>query len=259
MSGPALFTGSQGAKGEFHYYNDALIRQRLGADPYRGKPLTRSRGIRIAYAWLRAIGAPIPHGSSYVQLRPGMTVIGGTGLCCFKSLAVLAWNGKRDSFGNIWSASDMIYVADAGTIVEADIGPLTDTDGNALSHPCSTPNHSAGDGARGLRIIRAAKRDRNGIAVGAWCFDYARAARGTIIAEIGNHGSWVNDPRQLMILPCGTGSRGPLQKPFKLLVLNAREAVFRQKCGQVTYRSTLVPAFPGLVGSIWELSAIRAV
>ena len=93
--------------------------------------------------------------------------------------------------------------------------------------------------------------------MGAWCFDYARAARGTIIGELGNHGAWVNDPRQLLVLPCGTGSRGPLQKLSKLLVLNADEVVFQQKCGRVTCRSRLVSAFPQLVGSVWQRSAIR--
>ncbi len=243
LTGPALFAGPLGARGEFHYYNPGSVEHR--GDRYRGAPLTRARGIHLAYAWLHAVGAPIPHGSPYVQVRSGMTVIGGTGLCCYRSLAVLSWNGKRDSFGNVWSAANMIYVADAGMVVEADIGPLMTSSGYGFSHPCAGQTH----------------RDTTGIVVGPWCFDYANAVRTMIIGDIGGHSSWVDDPAYLAEIDAASlnhqGYNPKLTGPRRQLILGSQRAVYVQAYKGVPYRMTFVPAFPGLIGSIWELVRVR--
>lgn len=244
--GPALFVGPRGAKGEFHYYNPGPIRTSHGTDSYQGAPLTRVRGIQLAYAWLRAIGTPIPRGSPYVQVRRGMTVIGGTGLCCYRSLVVLSWRWtERDSFGNVWSAADMIYVADAGTIVEADIGPLESPSGYGFSHPCPGRAHP----------------DTNGIALGAWCFDYARAVRTMIIGDIGGHSPWVDDPNEIAHIGASyvlQGNADPRHVGHRRQVLlTSQRAVYVQSYKGVPYRMTFVPAFPGLAGSIWELARVQ--
>ncbi len=243
LTGPALFAGPLGAKGEFHYYSPGSVEQR--GDRYRGAPLTGARGIHIAYAWLHAIGAPIPQGSPYLQVRSGMTVIGGTGLCCYRSLAVLSWNGKRDSFGNVWSAADMIYVADAGTVVEADIGPLMTSSGYGFSHPCAGQTH----------------RDTTGIVAGPWCFEYASAVRTMIIGDIGGHSSWVDNPEQQADIDQATLNRqgyNPKRTgPRRQVIFSPQRAVYVQAYKGVSYRMTFVPAFPGLIGSIWELIRVQ--
>ena len=243
LIGPALFVGPQGARGEFHYYNPGSVEQR--GDTYRGASLTRSHAIHLAYAWMHAIGAPVPRGSPYVQVRSGMTVIGGTGLCCYRSLAVLSWNGKRDSFGNVRSAADMIYVADAGTVVEADIGPLMTPSGYGFSHPCPGQTH----------------RDTTGIVVGSWCFAYASAVRTMIIGDIGGHSSWVDNPAYLAEIDAASLNRqGHNPKyigPRRRLIFSPQRAVYVQAYKGVPYRMTFVPAFPGLIGSIWELVRVQ--
>lgn len=245
LVGRALFVGPRGAKGTFHYYNPGPIHTADGNDAYHGPPLTRARGRRIAYAWLRSIGAPVPRGSPYVQVRSGMTVIGGTGLCCYRSLAVLSWNGERDRWGNVWSAADMIYVADAGIVVEADIGSLFPSSFDAFSQPCPGRAHS----------------DANGVARGAWCFAYAGAVPRMIIGEIGDHGPWVDDPSQMADIGAAyvrSGHADPKRAGRRRLVrLTARRAVFVQSYRGVPYRMTFVPAFPGLAGSIWEMVRVQ--
>lgn len=245
LVGPALFVGPRGAQGQFHYFNPGPIRTSDGNDAYHGPPLTRAHGIRLAYAWLQAIGVPIPRGSPYIQIRSGMTVIGGTGLCCYRSLAVLSWGGKPDASGMVWSARETMYVADAGTVVEADFGPLTPSSTDGLSQPCPGRSHA----------------DANGIVQGQWCFGYAGAVWRMIIGEIGNHGPWVDDPNEMADIGAAYVRRGSAALKdigrSRRVLLTAHRAVYVQSYKGVLYRMTFVPAFPSLPGSIWELVRVQ--
>ncbi len=78
-----------------------------------------------------------------------------------------------------------------------------------------------------------------------------------IVGDIGNHSPWVDDPEMMAGVPV-TGS-GPQCGRHHRLALTAQRAVYRQSCLGVRYRITLVPAFPGLVGSIWELVKVERV
>ena len=172
-----------------------------------------------------------------------MTVIGGTGLCCFNALTVLWWGGVTDQWGFIRNASAIIYVADAGTVVQADITPRRRTLDRALSTPCQA--HPP--------------RDSNGVALGPWCFDYAAAAEQMFIADVGGHSPWVTDPAQVApgfaqgstLAPSGPWG------PWKTLVLSATQALVSVRYAGTSYHLTLRPAFPGLVGSIWELVRVE--
>jgi hypothetical protein len=47
-------------------------------------------------------------------------------------------------------------------------------------------------------------------------------------------------------------------RPVHRLSLTARQAVYVQSCRGVSYRVVLVPIFPGLVGSTWELARVAS-
>lgn len=247
MSGPALFTGPRGARGEFHYFNPAPLgysAARTGRDRYHGPRLPAQRAVRIALQWLRTAGAPVPHGKRHVQLGSGGTDIGGTGLCCFNVLDIVHWGGSQDASGFVRDATGIVYIADAGTVVEADIGSLPDAHMDEFFYPC--PGHTT--------------RVANGIHLGVWCFHYAIAVRHLIVADIGNHSSWVTDPGMLADLGATYVTRGPARPsavgPPRQILLTPRRAVYAQSYRGVRYRMTLVPAFPGLAGSVWELVRI---
>lgn len=237
LAGPALFAGPGGADGQFHYFNPGPVLRSGGSDPYRGSALTRARAMRVVVRWLHRAGAPIPRVSLRVRLGSGATSIGGTGLCCYRSLAAISW-------GTTSSAAGVIYVADRGTVVQADIGPPPASSGG-LSRPC------AGQ-------VRA---DANGVALGDWCFSYPEAVRAMIVSDIGNHSPWLHDPAQVAAgvfasaLPA-KGDTRPVVRQRKRL-LSRERAVFIDTYRNVTYRLTLVPAFPRLVGSIWEVVGVK--
>ncbi len=236
MTAPALFAGPKGALGEFHYFNSTIL-SRFGGDSYRGPQLTRLRVLALAHAWFRRAGAPWPRGTFHVVLRSGTTIIGGTGLCCFHVLDQIYWGGRQDQFGIVQSPAAEIYLADRGTVVQVDIGPVMNPGGYGFSQPCPGRTH----------------RDRNGAVLGAWCFDYAGAVRTMIVAEIGNHSAWVDDPDFMGLVP-GIGPKGG---PSHRVSLTATQADYTETYRGVRYRVTLVPAFPGLPGSIWELEKVE--
>jgi hypothetical protein len=238
-SGPALFSGSRGARGEFHYFNSSSL-SRFGSDTYRGRPLTRGHAVDIALHWLRTAGAPIPSGLLHVRVGRGTTDIGGTGLCCFTSLAMVYWGRDVPSEGFLPEARYDVYVADAGAVVQVDMGAPAAEDAETLAHPCP------GD-----------RRDRQGVALGPWCFSYPAAARGIIFSGIGGHDGWSHDPDMLATLPLSAahGRAGPLRR----IALTASRAVYRRAVGGTTYQVTLVPAFPGLIGSTWEVIRVQVI
>jgi hypothetical protein len=176
----------------------------------------------------------------HVSVGFGTTDIGGTGLCCFKSLAVVYW-GKGVSLGSFAHEPKFsVYVTDAGTVVQVDMGAPVAANAEDPSHACP------GD-----------RRDRNGVALGRWCFTYATAARGIIFSEVSYHDGWIHDPDSLASLPLvpRRGRLGPLRR----ISLTPARAVYRRAVGGTTYQITLVPAFPGLVGSTWEAVRVQVV
>jgi hypothetical protein len=243
-TGPSLFVGPLGAKGEFHYFDDRLLRLGTasgGPDTYKGPRLSRRRVEQIAVAWLRTSGAPLPQRRLHILQRSGMTVIGGTGLCCFSSLSIVYWEGNtREPF--VGRASSVMYIADAGIVVQADIRGLPDGPPFGFSAPCTGRTHM----------------DQNGVAIGTWCFSYPGAVHHLIVGEIANHQSWVDDPRQLVtLLSGGAHASHPPTGPRRRIALSSTVAVFEEGYRGTTYRITLQPAFPGLVGSPWEETGIR--
>ena len=239
-SGPALFSGPRGALGEFHYFNASPLTRELGGDRYHGPPLTRARAVTIALHWLHTADAPIPKAPMHVSVGMGTTDIGGTGLCCFKSLATVYW-GIGSSLGSFSKEAQYdVYVADAGTVVQVDMGASAAEGAETTAHPCP------GD-----------QRDRNGVALGRWCFSYPAAARGIIFSEVSYHDGWIHDPDMLAPLPLTVahGHVGPLRR----ISLTSARAVYRRSVSGTTYQVTLVPAFPGLVGSTWETARVQVV
>jgi hypothetical protein len=170
----------------------------------------------------------------------GTTDIGGTGLCCFKSLAMVYWGRSVASEGFLRETKYDVYVADAGTVVEVDMKAPAAKDAETLAHPCP------GD-----------QRDRRGVALGRWCFSYPGAAHGIIFSGIGGHDGWTHEPDMLATfpLPFVHDRVGPLRR----ISLTAARAVYRRTVGGTTYQVTLVPAFPGLIGSTWEIARVRVM
>jgi len=236
MSGPALFAGPTGASGEFHYFNSTILSW-FGGDSYRGPQLIRQQVIAIAHAWFRRTGEPWPPGHFHVALGFATTFIGGTGRCCFHILDQIYWGGRQDRFGIVENPSAEIYIADRGTVVQVDTGPVMNLGGYGFSQPFPGRTH----------------RDRNGIILGIWCFDYASAVRTMIVANIGGHSSGVNDPDQMGFVS-GIGPKGG---PSHRVSLKDTHAVYTETYRGVRYRMTLVPAFPSLPGSIWELEKVE--
>ncbi|HZS94666.1 MAG TPA: hypothetical protein VFA78_07705, partial [Chloroflexota bacterium] len=234
--GKALFVGPRGAAGEFHYFNATLFR---GPDTYHGAPLTRDRAVHLALAWLHRAGVPVPLGSRHVALRGHTTNIGGTGLCCFKSLAVVYW-GKKASFS--WnfpiSARAIVYVADRGVVVETDMGsPAAGAENSA--YPC-----------------KGNTRDAQGVAIGHWCFGYPQAARGVIFTQIGGHDGLITRPDYAAERVAGSVDT-PRRSAPRRIKLTIRGALYRWTVGKTTYTITVVPAFPGLIGSTWYVQSVR--
>lgn len=241
-TGPALFTGPLGARGEFHYFDLTRVSTDQGEDPYRGPSLTAARATHIALRWLRHAGVPIPRAAMHVRVGSGTTNIGGTGLCCFKSLATVFWRPgpSLDIFGN--PPKYDVYVVDAGTVVQVDMGGLPAAEFS--THPCP------GD-----------HPDRNGVVLGKWCFTYHDAAAGIIFSEVAFHDGLDHDPDAVAPIPLrATGARGYVSEgPLRRISITPTRAIYRLVLRGTTYQATLVPAFPGLIGSTWETADVRVV
>ncbi len=241
--GVALFVGPRGARGEFHYFDFSAVphagREATQGDEYHGPRLRQSQVLRVALSWLRRAGAPVPTGHLRIISTSGMTSIGGTGLCCFRFLYVVYWGGFLDRWGFIRNAKGAIYIADAGEVVQADTSRSLDTNRQQFSRPCSGNE----------------PRDRNGVSIGSWCFNYASAVHDLIIAAIGNHSPWVDNPAYIAALftPSARIEASAIQR----ISLSPQRAVYRASYGGESYRLTLVPAFPGLVKSVWELVDVK--
>jgi hypothetical protein len=170
-----------------------------------------------------------------------MTTVGGTGLCCFQFLYVVYWGGYVDKWGFVHSERATLYLADSGRVVQADVGSSLDANRQQLSHPCSASGH----------------KDKNGVFVGSWCFSYAGAVHDLIIADIGNHSPWVRDPDY--IAPLFQPSEGKTAVIIHRVSLSAKRAVYKALYRGSHYQITVVPAFPRLLGSVWELVDVRLV
>src|SRR5260370_14525241 len=109
---------------------------------------------------------------------------------------------------------------------------------------------SAGEGAEPTaHPCRGDQRDRNGVALGRWCFSYPAAVRGIIFSEVSYHDGWIHDPDALAPLPLTVahGHVGPVRR----ISLTSACAVYRRSVSGTTYQGTLVLGFPGLGGATW--------
>lgn len=241
-SGPALFSGPRAARGEFHYFDLTPVSTDQAVDPYRGPPLTKALAVRNALQWLHRAGVPIPPGPMHAIVRGGSTDIGGTGLCCFRYLAPVWWGQPSPAEEGLRPAKYEVYVADAGAVVQVDMGAPAGAE--SLANPCP------GD-----------HRDGNGIALGPWCFSYPGAAGGIMHTEVGyGHDGLILDPDQIALDPFGSIlMHAKHVAPLRRISLAATRAVYRLTANGTTYQVTLLPAFLDLVGSTWEVTYVRTV
>jgi len=117
-------------------------------------------------AWLTKAGAAIPDFPPHAKVEtPGGTVLGGTGICCYRALAVVYFSAGPDQPGPIFNAPVVAYVADGGTVVQVQVG-----------------------GGRGVapvpsRCQRRRGRDANGVPIGPACFDDQSAAGDQLVVD----------------------------------------------------------------------------
>ncbi len=202
--------------------------------------------MKIARTWLRQAGVGLPRGRVRVDIGANTTFISGaTGLCCFgTALVVVSWGGTRDQYGR-FDAPLIVYTGNGGTVVQADVSPR------------GTSSYSVGSGFSSPCPGRA-RRDSNGVAIGAWCFYYPAAGDLQMLDSVGVHETWASDPRQIA-WSFSQGSRivGILRGPLHVVRVTPQRAMYWVRARGVTYQLTLVPAFPGLIGSIWELIKVQ--
>jgi hypothetical protein len=93
--------------------------------------------------------------------------------------------------------------------------------------------------------------------VGPWCFSYADAAGTVAFSQIGGHDGWTSDPEQIALTPLHAVAAqvGPIHQ----VVRSRTRAIFRVTAQGRSYDVTVVPAFPGLMGTPWETTLVRAV
>jgi len=238
--GQALSAGTRGARGAFHYYYPGSVPS--GRDVLHGRAVTSVQALTIARSWLRRAGVATPRGMLRIATGGNATV---TWLCCFKAaLAVVSWGEAQDQSGRI-NASAEVDVANGGTVVQADVHPGTiigpHLADEGLSSPC--PGRT--------------RQDNNGVAVGPWCFYYPAAANLQMIDSIGAHLTWASDPRYTAwSFDHGSRLRVNDRGPLHVVTVTPDRAVYWVRERAATYRLTLVPAFPGLVDSVWELTDV---
>ena len=243
-AGQVLSTGPKGAAGPSHYYYPRALHH--NKDVLHGRIVSASEAVKIARSWLRKAGVEAPRGKLHVVTGANVTVIGlANGLCCFETaLTRVSWGGAVDQFGRS-NASATVYVANGGTVVQADVKnrKMSPTFASGeVSSPC--PGHTT--------------RDRNAVAVGLWCFSYPAAADLQMMVSVGAHETWARDPRQIGNgFTRGSRIRGGEQGPLHAVSVTSRRAVYSIRVRGMMYRLTLVPAFPELPGSIWELTRVE--
>lgn len=234
----ALYISDYYAAREWHYFNGPAA----GA-PVTGshaKRLSTSDAIRIASRFLQRAGAEPPRLRPQVKTGWHATVIGGTGLCCFSDLDVISWGETT------------VYVADNGGVVQAEVyGPRL------------MPTRFRGCGS--------ARYDGNGVDVGTRCFNYAQAARRQMALSLGGHGPTQADPQEVArAFLYGSRLAGPRFTALMRIRLQERDAgkavyVASFNAGHlsrlagIAYRVTVVPAFPGLLGSVWEVVDVEPI
>lgn len=234
---PTLFSGPRGVQGQFHFFDASPLTQ-CGVDPYHGPSLNRGHAITIALHWLHHAGAVVPKGTMHVYLSSGTTLIGGTGLCCFRSLGLVYWGAGPTGPSLLPAPSDAVYVADRGTVVQVDMGGPAAAE--AFAYPCAD-----------------ARRDHQGVMVGPWCFSYADAAGNVAFSQIGGHDGWRADPEQ--VAPTALNPVAAKIQHIRQIARSRTHAMFRLTAQGTSYDVTLVPAFPGLRGSPWETTRVRTV
>lgn len=234
---PALFSGPTGVRGPFHFFDSSPLTH-CGADPYHGPRLSRARTISVALAWLRHAGAAVPKSTMHVYMGSDTTIIGGTGLCCFRSLGLVYWGAGPTRHDALPAPRNAVYVADRGTVVQVDMeGPAA---AEAASHPCA-----------------GAHPDHQGVMVGRWCFSYVDAAGNVAFSRIGGHDGWRAEPAQVAY----TALHPVAAKIDRIrhIARSRSRAIFRLVARGTRYEVTLVPAFPGLGGAPWEITRVRVV
>jgi hypothetical protein len=238
--GTVLSVGPAGATGSFDYFvlPPGFPDYR---DPYAGPPVSRTRAIRIVLAWLTKARVAIPNLPPHAKVEtPGGTVLGGTGLCCYRELAVVYFSAGPDQPAPIFNAPLVAYVADGGAVVQVQVG-----------------------GGRGVapvpsRCQRRRGRDANGVPIGPACFDDQSAASDQLVVDIGGHEPWHADPAQL-VRTFADGwhlTASPDQVPLRVVASTPGRMIYGLTARGASYQFTLIPAFPGLPGSVWQLVAI---
>jgi hypothetical protein len=239
-TGRILSAGPQGAEGAFAYFSLPSGFPN-GQDPYHGPPLAPARAIRLVVAWLRHAGAPVPSLPPHVQVEtPGSTVMGGTGLCCFTTLAVVSFYAGPGQPGPPFTGPVVAYVADAGAIVQV----------NVATPPAGGPTPPSCD--------RHLQRESNAPPIGPSCFSDQAAAHDQLVVDIGGHEPWHANPSQIVRTFAFGRLRttSPTQSPVRVITSAPDLVIAGLTAHGMAYRFTLVPAFPGLPGSVWRLVAI---
>jgi hypothetical protein len=238
---PALFVGPQGGRGEFHYFNAEWLSEG-GTDTNSVPAVSLRRAKTIALDFLRTSGAAIPPVPVHLYTHWRTTVVGGTGICCYHTITVVAWGGKVDVWGTPVGSLAMVYVADGGAVVQADVVPRGVRATRTHVHVCGSSNV-----------------DANGVVVGTFCFDYRAAAAATMTSDIGGHSPWRLDPAEMAFPTLGprVNRQTVMWGSGRLIARTARRAVYQRTMNGVPYRMTLVPAFTGLQWTAWELVRVQ--
>jgi hypothetical protein len=236
---PALFTSSYGAQGEFHYFALGPIAGHR-TDTFHGR-VTDRQLIMVAGTWLKHAGVRVPPGEPHVSPNARGTIIGGTGLCCYARLNSVFWSGANVEYHAV-----VVYVADGRTVVQADVAPAAPI----LSQlgGC-VPHIHVGHGAR----------PPGGVALGIPCFGYSDAARAQMNLSLGGHQPEMANPIWVASR-FGIGARPALAHGRPVLAqASASGRTYRFQYTGRTYAVSVVPAFPGLRGTVWEVAEVQAI
>jgi hypothetical protein len=236
-----LSVGPLGAQAQFDYFDVAAPRQRAAA---QGRALPPSEAIHIAQAWLRQVGAVVPHVRTSV-IRTNGTFIGGTGLCCWsENLDHVVFGGRRDIYGLPVGAAAQIYVAASRRVVQANVNPQ-----GGYRYP-GRP-----------RCVDRTHPDSRGVPIGPRCFSYPAMTATMWPVDIGGHQPYLVGPGWFSVEAAVAAKLTPLPDPRRLHLVfsSGSRVVYTASKGRITYRFTQVSAFPGFRFSVWPLVDVERI
>lgn len=237
-AGVALSTSKIGARGAFDFYSVGT--RPRGGQFYVAHPLPVAAAVDIAQTWLRRAGVTPIRGTQKVWKGSTTFIAGSTALCCYQRLVIVTWALRGPRAHKMAEVS----VDEHGSVVQADVRGRT-----TLTNP---------DVGQSFPCPRRARLDANGVAVGKWCFRYSGAAELQMLGAVADKAKWRSDPRQVAL---SFLQRSAVRLGTARFVgrgnLTALSAAFRIRVGRDEYRSILVPAFPGLSDSVWELVQVE--